>query len=193
MSHPSLFPGTTFLTTPIVLTTVVSGGQTGVDQAALRSAKAAGLTTGGWAPHGFMTLDGPKPRLGVDYGLREAVDPRQRINYSHRTSLNVMHSGATLRIAETWGSSGEIATMREIKRWGRPYFDVNYPVREVSVDQTVGWILEWLADHAIMTLNVAGNSERTAPGIGLWTEEFLTKLWTRAQAAVRPLRKRPAT
>jgi hypothetical protein len=29
---------------------VISGGQTGVDQAALRAAKACGIPTGGWAP-----------------------------------------------------------------------------------------------------------------------------------------------
>ena len=47
---------------------IISGGQTGVDQAALRAAKACGIPTGGWAPKGWRTEDGPAPWL-ADLGL----------------------------------------------------------------------------------------------------------------------------
>jgi hypothetical protein len=49
---------------------VISGGQTGVDQAALRAAKACGIPTGGWCPLGFLTEAGPMPAL-ADFGLAE--------------------------------------------------------------------------------------------------------------------------
>jgi len=45
------------------LACVVSGGQTGVDQAALRAARASGIATGGWAPKGWATEAGPAPWL----------------------------------------------------------------------------------------------------------------------------------
>ena len=71
--------------------TVISGGQTGVDQAALRAARSCGIPTGGWAPRGWLTEDGPAPWL-ADYGLKvprrhvvgsldQAVTWAQRIGY----------------------------------------------------------------------------------------------------------------
>ena len=50
---------------------VISGGQTGADQAGLIAAEKAGITTGGWMPKGFRTLDGPNPGLAARFGLRE--------------------------------------------------------------------------------------------------------------------------
>ena len=46
-----------------MLSFVISGGQTGVDQAALRAARTAGIPTGGFAPLGWSTEDGPAPWL----------------------------------------------------------------------------------------------------------------------------------
>ena len=48
---------------PMTLTTIISGGQTGADQAGLLAAQALGLQTGGWAPHGWRTDAGPAPWL----------------------------------------------------------------------------------------------------------------------------------
>ena len=50
-----------------MLQRVISGGQTGVDQAALRAAKAAGLETGGWMPLGWLTEECPRPEFGELY------------------------------------------------------------------------------------------------------------------------------
>lgn len=49
---------------------IVTGGQTGADQGALLAARAAGIATGGWAPLGWMTEDGPAPWL-ADFRLIE--------------------------------------------------------------------------------------------------------------------------
>src|SRR5262249_48098117 len=49
---------------------VITGGQVGTDQGALRAARVAGLLTGGWAPQGWMTEGGAGTWL-ADFGLVE--------------------------------------------------------------------------------------------------------------------------
>ena len=50
---------------------VLSGGQSGADQASWRAAKTHGIPTGGAMPKGFRTEDGPRPEFAERYG---AVD-----------------------------------------------------------------------------------------------------------------------
>ena len=68
---------------------IVSGGQTGVDRAALDAALALGMRCGGWCPAGRWAEDGP---IDPRYPLRETPsgDPAQR------TEWNVRDSDATL-------------------------------------------------------------------------------------------------
>jgi Circularly permutated YpsA SLOG family len=54
---------------------VITGGQTGADQAGLRAAKAFGIATGGFMPRGFLTEDGPRPDFSELYGAVECPDP----------------------------------------------------------------------------------------------------------------------
>ena len=75
-----------------MLDKIISGGQTGADQVALRAARAPGVPTGGWAPKGWLTEDGPAPWL-ADFGLAECPEP----GYSARTLANVRDSDVTLR------------------------------------------------------------------------------------------------
>jgi hypothetical protein len=56
-----------------MLDRVISGGQTGADQAALRAARACGISTGGWAPRGWLTEAGPAPWL-AEWGLAECPE-----------------------------------------------------------------------------------------------------------------------
>jgi len=44
-----------------MLERVISGGQTGADQAGWRAARASGIPTGGAMPGGFLTEDGARP------------------------------------------------------------------------------------------------------------------------------------
>lgn len=156
----------------IVLETIVSGGQTGADFGALKAGKRLGLETGGWAPKGWMTQDGPAPWL-VDYGLEE--HPQE--GYPPRTFSNVKDSDGTVRFAKNFLSPGEMCTLKAIKRYEKPYFDFHW-----WNFQRGNWgfhfhaktdFLAWLDENQIKTLNVAGNSEKTAKGIGKAVEEFL--------------------
>lgn len=47
---------------------IITGGQTGADQAAWRAAKACGLPTGGYMPKGYLTEDGPRPEFATEFG-----------------------------------------------------------------------------------------------------------------------------
>ena len=68
---------------------IVSGGQTGVDRAALDVALALSLLVGGWCPKGRLAEDGTIPDR---YPLRETLEP----DYETRTRRNVEDTDGTL-------------------------------------------------------------------------------------------------
>jgi len=127
------------------LRAIVSGGQTGVDQAALREAKAMGLATGGWAPKGWRTDSGPAPWLGDEYGLLEHA----RADYPARTRANAQHSDATAWFGRD--SPGKRCTEQACADLGRPFIDNPSP-------ETFSAMAE-----VYETINCAGNRARTNP------------------------------
>ena len=68
---------------------IVSGGQTGVDRAALDAALLCGASCGGWCPAGRRAEDGP---IADRYPLTETASS----DYKERTVANVRDSEATL-------------------------------------------------------------------------------------------------
>lgn len=68
---------------------IVSGGQTGVDRAALDAALEAGAECGGWCPEGRLAEDGAIP---AHYALKELPGA----GYLERTLRNVRDSYATV-------------------------------------------------------------------------------------------------
>lgn len=157
------------------LVRVISGGQNGVDLAALIAAKSAGLETGGCMPKGFRTLDGPRPEYAERFGMFE---DQSSDAYPPRTHRNVRETDATLRIAVDFESPGEKTTREAIVRYRRPSFDLLVEPSWIEMPPLgLGLygmrIATWIFEKNVCVLNVAGNSERTAPGIGLFTEGFL--------------------
>jgi hypothetical protein len=150
---------------------VISGGQTGADRGALIAAKKYGLQTGGYMPKGFKAQDGYKPEFATLYNMQETEKP----TYPPRTILNVMNSDGTLRIASDFYSSGELFTLRMIEQYSKPYKDVNPMLGEH--EQQVKSCIEWIDKNDIRILNVAGNSERTSPGIEEFATEFMSYLF----------------
>jgi hypothetical protein len=142
---------------------VFSGGQTGADQAALRAARAAGLTTGGVAPKGWKTEAGPAPWL-ADFGLTEC----QVEGYPARTEANVIASDGTVWFGSI-SSTGFRAT-HDAAVWrsmAYPFFIVYQGITKPSQ------VADWIIQNQIRTLNVAGNRESVSPGIGERVERFL--------------------
>jgi Circularly permutated YpsA SLOG family len=145
------------------LVRIVSGGQTGVDRAALDAALAAGLGCGGWIPRGRRTEDGPLP---ATYPLRET----RSAAYTERTRLNVRDSDATLILARGEPTGGTALTVTYARQLAKPYRLVDLDL-DASVDATA--TAEWLRQSAIRVLNVAGPRESNNPGVYAAARRFL--------------------
>src|SRR3954452_23149986 len=117
-----------------MLDRVVSGGQTGADQGGLLAARAAGIPTGGWAPTGWETEDGPAPWL-ADFGLVECPEPGDKA----RTRANVRDSGATLWLGNHMPPGG-IASLDACRAIDRPFYIAYRAVTRPS--QVVAWLRE---------------------------------------------------
>jgi hypothetical protein len=146
-----------------MLDKIISGGQTGADQAGWRAAEAFGVSTRGWMSMGFVTETGPCPEFADRFGAAELQadsDPTQ-------PESNVQGSDATLWFGETTTSSAH-ATVDACQRFGKPCMPV-YPAASFDPSHVAAWI----AEHKIKTLNVAGSGEREEPGIGARVEWFL--------------------
>jgi hypothetical protein len=146
-----------------MLDKIITGGQTGADQAAWRVARAFGVPSGGWMPRGFLTEGGPRPEFASIYGAGEMAteDP------SARTKQNVQDSDGTVWFGETT-TTGAQTTVGACLSLGRSCMPV-YP--EASFEPA--HVARWVVEHQIKTLNVAGNRESDEPGIGEIVEWFL--------------------
>jgi xanthine/CO dehydrogenase XdhC/CoxF family maturation factor len=131
---------------------IVSGGQTGVDRAALDVALERGLECGGWCPAGRMAEDG---RIDDRYPLAEtpSADPAQR------TEWNVRGSDATLVLTGE-PSPGTELTLDVARRLGKPAY-----VWAATSPADAGSFRRWLQAHGVRTLNVAGPRESESPGV----------------------------
>lgn len=143
---------------------IVSGGQTGVDRAALDVALALDLPCGGWCPAGRRAEDGPIP---PHYPLAETADA----DYRERTARNVTDSDATLILTAGRLSGGTLHTVEEALRCGKPC-----RVVDLRAPEEVGAVHEWLGLNAVVTLNVAGPRESTQPGVYVLAKAFLGEL-----------------
>ena len=145
--------------------TIVSGGQTGVDRAALDVAIFLDIAHGGWCPKGRLAEDGAIPS---HYQLKECGSPE----YAIRTEKNVVESDGTLILFRQRRSGGTELTYRLAKRHRRPCLavDLSHAPNEDDVRQ-------WLTDHNISRLNIAGPRESNCGGITSQTEDFLVKVF----------------
>lgn len=148
--------------------TIISGGQTGADRAALDAWHKLGYPTGGYAPKGYRTDNGPAPALAA-LGLVETDDPE----YKYRTILNVEMADATLIFGRP--SPGSNLTLEACKVRNKPYewlaFPPNHPTT-TQIDIAIALILV----NNVNVLNVAGNREAKNPGIYRYVSGFITRL-----------------
>ena len=145
---------------------IISGGQTGVDRAALDVAIERGMPWGGWCPKGGWAEDFPDPPgiLPTYCHLRETPEhhPLQR------TEWNVRDGDVTLIITDSGGLSVSIGTRRAhewARQHGKPELvvdanDANAPKRVAA------WVhTQRKRFGPDMTLSIGGPRESEAPGI----------------------------
>jgi hypothetical protein len=140
---------------------IVSGGQTGVDRAALDAAIELGIACGGWCPRGRLAEDGPLPER---YPLRETPSSA----YAQRTEWNVRDADGTLVLHRGPLSGGTALTVALARRLGKPCLLV-----DLARPPDAEAVRRWLAEHRVAVLNVAGPRESQAPGIGVQARELL--------------------
>jgi hypothetical protein len=144
---------------------IISGGQTGVDQAALRVAKMLNIRTGGWIPKGWKTDEGPAPWLGTEFGLIETRSDK----YPPRTKRNVEMANGTIILGHL-DSPGCKLTAKYCKDAALDLLKINH---KMTLGEAVMKIQKFLRERPIFILNVAGNRESSYPGIGRWAETVL--------------------
>ena len=144
---------------------VVSGGQTGVDRAALDVAFEKGLPRGGWCPQGRRAEDGA---LDSRYPLIETPSAE----YFQRTEWNVRDSDGTLVLTRGTPTEGTAFTIEIAKKLEKPCL-----VLDLAEAPKESAVTVWAADHNVRVLNVAGPRESKCPGIYAQAAEFLRRVF----------------
>jgi len=152
------------------LTKVISGGQTGVDRAALEVALFLEIPHGGWCPKGRRAENGPIPKT---FNLTETSS----FNYAVRTEKNVVESDGTLILFRQIITRGTGLTVKFAKRHQRPCLCIDLAniadEEENAIDAAAEEILSWLTKENINVLNVAGPRESTTPNINSQSHSLL--------------------
>src|SRR6516225_6913367 len=92
---------------------IISGGQTGVDRAALDVALELGIPCGGWCPKGRRAEDGPIPQR---YPLQETGSKE----YPVRTAKNVRQADGTLILTRGPSDRGTALSVRLAGKHKKP-------------------------------------------------------------------------
>lgn len=143
---------------------IVSGGQTGVDRAALDVALLLGIPCGGWCPRGRKAEDGI---IAYRYPLQETASS----GYRERTAANVWASDGTLILHQGRLTGGTALTVQIAQYASRPRFLV-----DLSTLPSPSETLLWIRKRRIRVLNVAGPRESQARGIYLRAHHWLLNL-----------------
>lgn len=135
---------------------IISGGQTGADQAALDVAIALDMDYGGWLPRGRKTENGPLPKT---YRLKELQSHR----YRDRTERNVIDSDGTLVCSFGPLTGGSALTAAFAVKHDRPLLHID--CEQLNHYRGVAAVERWLRSHKVQVLNVAGPRASGEPRI----------------------------
>jgi len=146
---------------------VVSGGQTGVERAALDWAIGRKIAHGGWCAHGRRAEDG---RLNVRYQLLETVTDSDLA----ATQLNVTESDGTLIINTGELEDGALAARQIAEQAGKPCLVLQ--LEGIDLAPLVDAVAGWVKANAIATLNITGPQESERPRIYRLARLFLASV-----------------
>ncbi|CUJ91067.1 Putative molybdenum carrier [Ruegeria denitrificans] len=145
---------------------IVSGGQTGVDMAALEFARQNGLPYGGWVPKGRMNEDGRIPSQFKSLTETASED------VAERTRCNVLSSDATLIFVDGSFSPGTQQTIVFANEAERPHLVIDV---RMGIATSSARTREWLKANPVSVLNIAGPRASEAPQIGAQVREILDR------------------
>jgi ADP-ribose pyrophosphatase YjhB (NUDIX family) len=145
---------------------ITSGGQTGADRAALDFAIAHGLPHGGWCPKGRLAEDGIIPER---YQLSEMPTS----DYPARTVKNVQDSDGTVIISiAPVLTGGSLLTLELARQHAKPVLHLHWETPRPGVK-----LEEFITEHHIQTLNVAGPRVSMEPSVVEFTRAVLEEMW----------------
>lgn len=150
---------------------ILSGGQTGVDRAALDAAQELGIACGGWCPAGRYADDGPIP---ARYPLRETSD----MDHTVRTEHNVRDSDGTLMFYRGKLQGGTAYAVLMAEKLRRPVLAV-----DVAAPPAPAEVAAWLVRHGVRRVHIGGQREQTSPGIYAAAHGLISEI---LQLATRP-------
>ncbi|HCX72883.1 MAG TPA: hypothetical protein DHM37_04110 [Candidatus Cloacimonas sp.] len=149
---------------------IVSGGQSGVDRAALDFAIENNIEYGGYVPKGFKSEDN---------GLTKEKYPNmvesKSSDYKVRTEENVINSDGTLIIYKSL-SGGTKLTVKYAEKHNKPYLLIKM---SDDIKEKANAIKTFLEDNNIEVLNVAGNRGSKVPDIYDYTKILLATSLTK--------------
>jgi hypothetical protein len=161
--------------------TIISGGQTGADRAALDFAIEHGLPYEGWCPRGRLSEDGAIP---ISYDLQQTPSRR----YAQRTEWNVRDSDAT--VVFTIGpqaSGGTALAIKVVRRLGKPLLHLwrveltlsgairpNAP-HASAAEAAAASLLAFLDEQKVRRLNVAGPRASQEPDVAEFVRDVLER------------------
>ena len=135
---------------------IISGGQTGADQAALDVAIDFSIPHGGWISKGRKTEKGKLPDR---YHLTET----NTMDDAQRTELNVVDSDATLLFSHGVLQGGSALTRDLAKKHNKPCLHMD--LDEINEYKVVEIIRAWLRAREVGVLNIAGPCSSEDPRI----------------------------
>lgn len=145
---------------------IISGGQTGVDRAALDVAMKLHIPHGGWCPAGRAAEDGKIPGR---YQLLETPSSE----YNARTRKNVEDCDGVLVLNQGKLDGGTALTLVFARQMKRPHMLVDL---DSAPSPGIGEVRDWLSTHDINVCNVAGPRESKRRGIYCSSARFLESL-----------------
>lgn len=149
---------------------IISGGQTGVDRAALDVAMANGIDCGGSCPAGRAADDGPIPER---YPLVETVEHDHFV----RTGNNVRDADATLLLYRQRLHGGTAYAVEMARHMDKPVLAI-----DVDASPDAAAVADWIRSLQIGTLHIGGQREVTSPGIYEQARAFIQDVIDRLRA-----------
>lgn len=143
---------------------IISGGQTGVDRAALDFAIAHGIPHSGWCPLGRSAEDGV---IAARYRLTETPSP----DYTQRTEWNVRAADGTVIFSLAKELTGGSRFTAEVAaQLGKPCLHL---AREADPSDAPTKLRDFLRRYRIRVLNVAGPRASSEPAVGEFVRRVL--------------------